>query len=319
MDDTQKIQSIIDEAAKSPELAYSHFISLPLAIHPEFVDKVTKFQSTILGHDDRKDINTSMGDNSRASASEDAGNVNKPENDLAVAVELKVDIHNIPTVSYAPKATKSATLHDLRIDESIFLKPQRLHLTVLMLKLWNKQRILAATEVLQGICSEVNDVLDNRPLFVRLKGLDLMRGTKAKAKVLYAPIEEVGDEGRLTRACQIITDAYVKAGLVLEADAQQKLKLHATLMNTSSRQPRRKVKRFDNSFDATGIFKQFGSEEWGEYHIREAHLSQRSVYDDNGYYHCCASIPFPDNTKVLKSSTEPQQAELEVAPIAENA
>lgn len=52
-----------------------------------------------------------------------------------------------------------------------------------------------------------------------------------------------------------------------------------------------------STFDARGIFKQYGSEEWGEYHIREAHLSQRFVFDDNGYYHCCASLPFPEICK----------------------
>ncbi|VFQ91633.1 unnamed protein product, partial [Cuscuta campestris] len=24
--------------------------------------------------------------------------------------------------------------------------------------------------------------------------------------------------------------------------------------------------------------------------------SQRFVYDENGYYHCCASIPFPEGS-----------------------
>lgn len=47
-------------------------------------------------------------------------------------------------------------------------------------------------------------------------------------------------------------------------------------------------------FDARTIFAQYGKEEWGECYIREAHLSQRFVYDDNGYFHCCASIPFPE-------------------------
>lgn len=30
-----------------------------------------------------------------------------------------------------------------------------------------------------------------------------MRGSLAKARVLYAPVEEIGDEGRLLRACRI--------------------------------------------------------------------------------------------------------------------
>lgn len=50
-----------------------------------------------------------------------------------------------------------------------------------------------------------------------------------------------------------------------------------------------------NWFDARDIFLIYGSEEWGEYPIREAHLSSRFVYDDNRYYHCCASIPFPES------------------------
>ena len=53
-----------------------------------------------------------------------------------------------------------------------------------------------------------------------------------------------------------------------------------------------------DSFDARGIFKQYGSEDWGQYLIREAHLSQRFSFDENGYYHCCASIPFPENKQV---------------------
>ena len=30
-----------------------------------------------------------------------------------------------------------------------------------------------------------------------------MKGSPAKAQVLYIPVEEIGDEGRLLRACRI--------------------------------------------------------------------------------------------------------------------
>jgi activating signal cointegrator complex subunit 1 len=58
---------------------------------------------------------------------------------------------------------------------------------------------------------------------------------------------------------------------------------------------RSKWKRNVDSFDARSIFKQYGSEDWGQYLIREAHLSKRFSFDENGYYQCCASIPFPEN------------------------
>jgi activating signal cointegrator complex subunit 1 len=43
------------------------------------------------------------------------------------------------------------------IHKSIFLKPTRIHFTILMLKLWNEERVQAASNVLQvrvGVLSE---------------------------------------------------------------------------------------------------------------------------------------------------------------------
>uniref|UniRef100_A0A7N2LM24 A-kinase anchor protein 7-like phosphoesterase domain-containing protein n=1 Tax=Quercus lobata TaxID=97700 RepID=A0A7N2LM24_QUELO len=300
---SEKIQTIIDEAVKSPNLEYSHFISLPLAVHPELVNKLLNFQNSILGNSDGCPDGNRDSDSNEDATDNEVGH-RQLDKQPDVAVELKTDDDNehvkvnrskIPLVSYAPKASKSSLLSaDLGIDKSIFIKPKTFHLTVLMLKLWNKDRVSAAAE---SISSKVMDALDNRPVSIRLKGLDCMRGSLAKARVLYAPVEEIGSEERLLRACQVITDAYVEAGLVLEKDANQKLKLHATVMNARHRE-RKKWTRNADSFDARGIFKQFGSEEWGEYLIREAHLSQRFTIDENGYYHCCASIPFPENMQV---------------------
>ncbi|XP_062087537.1 uncharacterized protein LOC133794337 [Humulus lupulus] len=226
--------SISVQAVNGP---YSHFISLPLAIHRELVDKLNKFQDSILESDD--------------------------------------------------------PLSDMRIDKSIFTKPESLHLTVLMLKLWNEDLVAKAEKVLQNVSSKVMETLQNRPVSIRLQGLDIMRGSWDKAQVVYAPVEEIGSEGRLLRACHVIIDAFVEAGLVLDKDPKDRLKLHATVMNTIYR----KWGQF-NYFDGQSIFKQFGSEEWGEYVIREAHLSQRGKFDDNGYFHCCTSMPFPENVHV---------------------
>ncbi|KAG9157119.1 hypothetical protein Leryth_022834 [Lithospermum erythrorhizon] len=237
------------QAVESPNLDYSHFVSLPLALHPELVDKLINFQNSILGK-----------------------------------AELDQDDN----------------LEELGIEKSIFINPRTFHLTVLMLKLWNKDRIKDANEVLQSISSQVIEALDGRPVFIRLKGLQSMRGSLSKARVLYAPVEEVGDGDRLMRACQVITNAFIDAGLVLQKDERQKLLLHATIMNARHRKRKNRTRNVD-SFDARGIMEQYGSEEWGEYLIREAHLSQRFVYDERGYYRCCASIPFPEG---IISSTQ---------------
>ncbi|KAJ0816719.1 putative protein kinase A anchor protein, nuclear localization signal [Helianthus annuus] len=179
---------------------------------------------------------------------------------------------------------------ELGIDESIFIKLQTLHLTVLMLKLWNKERVEAAVKIFKGIEAEVMDALGGQPVSIKLKGLNCLKGSFEKAHILYLPVEVVDGDERLLRACEIITDAFTKGGLVLKGDAKYKLKLHVTVMNTIQR-PRRYPGDQAAPFDARGIINQYGSEEWGEYAIPEVHLSQRFKYDDNGYYHCCASIP----------------------------
>ncbi|KAJ4959602.1 hypothetical protein NE237_026713 [Protea cynaroides] len=303
---SEKIQDIIEQAVKSPSIDYSHFVSLPLAIHPALVDKLINFQNSVLGNCSMKQDENLKRDSNGDTSEDGDDKDDRLDAGCDVAVNLKVqdvsehvkvEINKIPLVSYPPKASKSSTLTDSGIDKSIFIKPKTFHLTVLMLKLWNKDRVAAATEVLQRVSPKVLDALDGRPVSVRLKGLECMRGSQAKARVLYVPVEEIGGEDRLLHACQIIIDAYVEAGLVLEKDAQHKLKLHATVMNARHRKRKTRTKKYD-SFDARGIFKQYEFEEWGEYPIHEAHLSQRFVFDDNGYYHCCASIPFPDNMQI---------------------
>ncbi|KAK1436857.1 hypothetical protein QVD17_02641 [Tagetes erecta] len=264
------IQLRIDEIVKSSALDYSHFISLPLAIHPQLVDKLINFRNSVLGIKD-------------ADSSEVCGSSS-----------------NSGSIEVFASKSKTPTLSELGIDQSIFINPKTLHLTVLMLKLWNTERVNAAVKIFKGIEAEVADALGGRPVSIKLNGLACMKGSFEKARVLYAPVEVVGGEDRLLHACKIITDAFVKGGLVLERDANHTLKLHATVMNVIQRKRRNDTRKFDpnNHFDARGIMERYGSEEWGEYVIPEIHLSQRFVYNENGYYHCCSSLPLPKNTQL---------------------
>lgn len=93
-------------------------MSLPLAIHPELVDKLVNFQSSILGLNDPNQYeNLDSGSNEGSSDEEDKDL--QLEGAPHVAVELKagedneqvkVAITNVPIVSYPPKASKSSTL-----------------------------------------------------------------------------------------------------------------------------------------------------------------------------------------------------------------
>ncbi|KAJ1685071.1 hypothetical protein LUZ63_016461 [Rhynchospora breviuscula] len=280
---SERIKQVLEEAVNSRMLDYSHFISLPLALHPDLLKKLIKFQSTILGEIAVDD----------SGGTDHSGDELESQSVSQMEVEEEKDQVRVEIAERgATSGSKSRILSDLGIDKSIFIKPKTFHLTVLMLKLWNKDRVATASDVLQRISSKVMDALENRPISIQLKGLTCMKGSPAKARVVYAPVYEVGGEGRLVRACQVIRDAFVESGLVVDEDAQQSLKLHATLMNVRHR--KNKKKRWNASFDARQIFDEYGSEEWGEYPIQEIHLSQRFKFDESGYYHCCSSIALPD-------------------------
>ncbi|WOG89318.1 hypothetical protein DCAR_0208556 [Daucus carota subsp. sativus] len=296
---SEKFQILIKEVIKSPALNYTHFVSLPLAIHPQLVEKLFHFQNSILGISSKNEVTCLDDDNNQDTSDEESREI-PSDRAHVVAVNLKAEEGNKNPKAGPPRASKSSKLDEkttalsaLGIDKSIFIKPKTFHLTVLMLKLYNKDLVDVAAN---SLSSKIMHALDGQPVAVRLKGLDCMRGSFAKARVLYAPVEVIGGEDRLLRACQVIIDAFTEAGLVLEKDARQKLKLHATVMNASHRK-RNKYSRRADTFDARGIVEQFGSEEWGEYLIREAHLSRRFVYDENGYYQCRVSIPFPEKSE----------------------
>jgi hypothetical protein len=105
------------QAIKSPSLDYSHFISLPLAIHPELVDKLLKFQNSILGNRDGcPDDNPDSDSNEDTSDNEDGDQQTDKQPDVAVEPKVdggnehaKVNITKIPLVSYASKASKSSS------------------------------------------------------------------------------------------------------------------------------------------------------------------------------------------------------------------
>jgi activating signal cointegrator complex subunit 1 len=100
----------VKSQAIKTDLDYSHFVSLPLGIYPELVDKLVDFPNSILG------INyVSVDANVESNYNEDTSDIKNKGQELIEgddeAVELKaeddnhvkVDLTSIPFVSYPPK------------------------------------------------------------------------------------------------------------------------------------------------------------------------------------------------------------------------
>ncbi|CAI5459973.1 unnamed protein product [Closterium sp. Yama58-4] len=189
------------------------------------------------------------------------------------------------------------------VHPSIFINPATFHLTVQMLKLWSPLRVQAAANALQAVMPRVQEVLGDAPLVIRLVGLRCMRGHPSKAHVLYADMEEVDGGTRLPAVCEVLREACREAGLVTPRDCRQPLKASFAcpvpptpppptfpLLALPPPSPHRNARV---PFDASLIVAQHGDTEWGEVRLGEVHLSQRFKFDDQGYYHCCSSLPLP--------------------------
>ncbi|KAL3691987.1 hypothetical protein R1sor_005638 [Riccia sorocarpa] len=331
----KKIKTILEEAVKT-KLQYTHFISLPLANHLELLDQVEKFQEQILARNQPPKATFSGGRNSRKGARTLSGDKVVIDNQVKRAfrsVEKEKGVESSgfmeteePVSEEEDGSSKGKVFvteeqdvremekgvvevegipHKSGIDKSIFVKPRTFHLTVLMLKLWNEERVQQAAEVLEKTQAAVHEALEGRPVALNFRGVETMRGKPDKAHVLYARVEDSAEKTRLLQACKVLTDAYVESGLVMEKDIDQSLKLHATLMNTTHRTVK-KNRRFGKRipFDATEILEQYGEWNWGNFGMLNVHLSQRFVYGESGYYHCVRSIPLPSHSDASSAPVE---------------
>ncbi|GJV49002.1 activating signal cointegrator 1 complex subunit 1 [Tanacetum coccineum] len=91
-------------AVKSSALDYSHFISLPLAIHPQLVDKLVNFQNSILGIND-----ATIDEVNGGQKLDEASQVAVTENAQEEIQNVKVDVTKVPLVSYPPKSSATSS------------------------------------------------------------------------------------------------------------------------------------------------------------------------------------------------------------------
>jgi response regulator RpfG family c-di-GMP phosphodiesterase len=65
-------------------------------------------------------------------------------------------------------------------DKSIFMKLEKLHLTIGMMKLFSEAEIERACHLLQRIIPDITKLLNNHTLMIRLFGIDVMKGQPGK-------------------------------------------------------------------------------------------------------------------------------------------
>ncbi|KAH7420396.1 hypothetical protein KP509_13G005900 [Ceratopteris richardii] len=295
-----QIKRVLQRAERNPNLQYTHFISLPLASDDDLLEQLRNFRVSVLNEEQRAANyvswfpETSAEENSDGNGLSRSEKGSKPKQSHVLDPDLEKYFSDDES---SDDENENLGKPHRRITESLFIKPETLHITLFMLKLFTDESTKVAAELLQGVQSKVLEVLDGLVPKVHLKGVECFLGTPAEARVLAMKVMELDNNKRLQQACSIVKDAFSYAGLLSAQELKQQLTLHATLMNTAF------SRRVSNRpFDARKILAKYHLQDWGEHTVNEIHLSQRFFFDPNGYYRCCGSFSLlPSDSQAVAS------------------
>ncbi|XP_022095063.1 activating signal cointegrator 1 complex subunit 1-like [Acanthaster planci] len=195
---------------------------------------------------------------------------------------------------------------DESLDESLFQKPAKLHLTVGTMVLMSKKEVAQAQELLEKCKEEIiQPLLKDSFLLVKLEGLEYMNDDPGKVDVLYGKAIMKDGSNKLQVICDSLMNRFVSAGLMQQD--YDRVKIHITLINTLFRREpdaedgskrtkgRRdgRAEKVREAFNAKRILKNFGEYFFGDCLISSIHISQRGSYGKDGYYLPVASVPVP--------------------------
>ncbi|XP_026328555.1 activating signal cointegrator 1 complex subunit 1 [Hyposmocoma kahamanoa] len=211
---------------------------------------------------------------------------------------ISVPMHN-STIMENYQRFKESVLRECAdsrdLDESLFVKPIKMHVTVgVMCLMDNEERTIASklfTEAMDTIIAPA--LKDHMPYKISLKGLSYMNDDPSEIDVLYGEVHEVNaPKGTLQNISDALVDHFYKAGFMDRENDH--VKLHVTLINSKFRQrsstslgdsnskSRNSGKRL--TFDGSKILEKFADYDFGVMDVEEFHLSQRYGKRSDGYY-----------------------------------
>uniref|UniRef100_A0A7E4WDT2 KH domain-containing protein n=1 Tax=Panagrellus redivivus TaxID=6233 RepID=A0A7E4WDT2_PANRE len=168
----------------------------------------------------------------------------------------------------------SADVDEACKDPSIFMPPTKLHLTIIPLWLFGEKEIKATASILDEAVFNFG-VENSGGVDVKLKGLSHFGDEDLDSvRVVYA---KVVDSPKAQDLADQIASKLVTAGYGQEPRGG-KVKLHLTVLNTKYLDTDDKEKQV---IDATGLFKQFGHVEYGNFKVNQVHLCTMGATDAN--------------------------------------
>ncbi|XP_055688161.1 uncharacterized protein LOC129792815 [Lutzomyia longipalpis] len=169
-----------------------------------------------------------------------------------------------------------------RINENIVQKTEKLHKTILNLKLSNKDEIDRAKEVLEDEKGAIEEILKGSTAekHVVIRGIkeptNYMRTAFLFMKVISPILQRI--QGHLMKALQRANLTVLNNARGLPPQIDQIVMISKNLLTPENTQ------NIDYTFNPGPIMRKYGNYEFGKFNITEMHLSRRYVYEDDGYF-----------------------------------
>uniref|UniRef100_A0A6B2EGG3 Putative transcription coactivator complex n=1 Tax=Phlebotomus kandelakii TaxID=1109342 RepID=A0A6B2EGG3_9DIPT len=186
------------------------------------------------------------------------------------------------------EAVKSGSPVDGLTDD-MFQIPEKLHLTITIMILMDDQERKMVKELLHGEKDAIMAILSDfgGKAEIKIEGLDIMNDDPEATTVLHAKVH--------SEALQCIAD-YLEAVFGRKRLSRQKtrdhVKLHMTLVNSRFATKDQEGPKKFVPFNATNILQELKDFSFGTIPLTEIHLSQRSAYDDTGFYKATTTLSF---------------------------
>ncbi|XP_065164562.1 activating signal cointegrator 1 complex subunit 1-like [Atheta coriaria] len=176
------------------------------------------------------------------------------------------------------------------LDESVFQKPEKLHITVCVFALLDQVEIDEAIKSLHELKEKiVAPYFNNTPAQIRLKGISCMDTNLKRTNILYANASLVDEtvDYNLQTVGNKMAEFFYNKGFMKEL--RDSVKIHVTLINTKYRKSSNSQKKHWKKripIDATAIMQDYKDYDFGICNFDTFHLSLMSSNSksENGFY-----------------------------------
>ena len=182
------------------------------------------------------------------------------------------------------------------IAPEMIQKPEKLHLTVLMMRLYSEDDKRKAATTLKR-CKEMLHQVFTASDRLHLKGLACMNDDPTKVDVAYLKVAENETQKKLVDVIEHVSNEFILAGLCGSKEAANNKTLHATVVNSLWRRDHGEEsggKKTRVPFDMTALLNAHGDADLQAHKLMRMDLSERHAEKgETGYYKALESIPFP--------------------------